>query len=286
MIRDSGSSNALEMKPAFQKPDRLGLFYRLIAGWYAIWFTVGLIFVSFNLPPLFGPIEDFLFIFLAAMVLLLDAIKRIGWLGAMLAFVWIALFSGAVETIGALTGFPFGSYDYTGAFGPRLFGLLPLAIPFAWCVVVFPLHILYLRLSQRNWVPPAAIPPMVGVSAAVVDLALEPVATLERGYWLWGGPGLWYGVPWTNFLGWFLTALILSAGLQWICGSVLRRGYGWESASAHMLPIVILLSIVFTFLLASIVAGYWLAALVALLVMLFLLRSLRHLGRFNLHTLW
>ncbi len=276
----------MAMRVYLDVPDRLGLVYRLIAGWYLIWFLVGLVFVGFDLPSLFGPIEDFLFIFLAAMVLFLEAVRRMGWPWALLAFGWVVLVSGTVETIGALTGFPFGDYHYSNAFGPRILGVLPLAIPFAWWIVLLPLQIIFVRLSQRNWFPVAAIPPLVGLCAACVDLALEPVATLGRGYWLWETSGFWYGVPWTNFLGWFLTATVLSAGLLGLCGSVFRRGFGWETPSAHMIPLCVLYSVLLTFLLASLVAGYWLAFVVGLVVVLCLRRSLRLLGRFNLRALW
>lgn len=273
------------MKRYRELPDRVRKAYRFFGGWYLIWFAVGLFFVGLNLPPLFGPWEDFLFIFLAAIVLLLDAIRRMGWPSALLAFLWVAALSGAVETLGTLTGFPFGSYLYTDAFGPRLLGVLPLAIPFAWWVVLLPLQVIFVRLGERNWFPSTAVPPLVGLCAALVDLALEPVATLERGYWMWQSSGLWYGVPWTNFLGWFLTATLLSAGLQWLCESVFRRAYGWETPSAHMIPLGILTSVMLTFLLASLLAGLWLAAGVALLVVAGLLRAMRLLGRFSLTAL-
>ena len=42
----------------------------------------------------------------------------------------VLLCSLAMETLGARTGFPFGSYSYTERFGPML-GIVPLTIPFA-----------------------------------------------------------------------------------------------------------------------------------------------------------
>jgi len=257
------------------------LAYRFFAIWYGIWFAVGLVVVGFNLPPVFGPMEDFLFMFLAGTVLLLDVSRQLGRLRAIALFLWVAGFSGAVETLGALTGFPFGHYQYTDRFGLRLFGVLPLAIPFAWWALIIPVQLVLLRFVQRNWASRRALPFIVGFCMMVIDLAIEPVATLERGYWIWGDGGLWYGVPWVNALGWFGTATVLSAGIQWLTRGDLDRAYGWHRPETMAIPLAILFTILVTFLLANFVAGFWLAGLLSCLLVWFNLLLLRRQARFR-----
>jgi putative membrane protein len=45
-----------------------------------------------------------------------------------------------------------------------------------------------------------------------IDLTVDPVATLAFDYWRWTRPGFYYGIPASNYAGWFLvSALLLSA---------------------------------------------------------------------------
>src|SRR5689334_14519765 len=51
---------------------------------------------------------------------------------AALALIGTATLGGfAVEALGVATGFPFGTYVYSGQLGPKLLGV-PLIIPLAW----------------------------------------------------------------------------------------------------------------------------------------------------------
>ncbi|WOO41869.1 carotenoid biosynthesis protein [Rubellicoccus peritrichatus] len=273
------------MRTQRYRRSRLLVAYRIFGAWYAIWFCVGLIFVGFNRPSLFGPIEDFLFMFLAGTVLLIDVARRIGWLRALVTFAWVAGMSGIIEAIGAMTGFPFGSYAYTENFGPRLFGVLPLAIPFAWWAVLMPLHIGLLRFVEHNWISARTLPFIVGLFATLIDAALEPVATIERSYWIWSGGGLWYGVPWVNFLGWFGTATLLSFGVQFASGVFLSRAYRWENLHTVVIPLAVLFTIIATFLLANIVASFWFAAVLSALLLIGVIAALRRMGGFRWRTL-
>jgi putative membrane protein len=47
--------------------------------------------------------------------------------------------------------------------------------------------------------------------AALLDLAIEPVAAYIEHYWQWSKPDLWsyYGVPLANFVSWFVVAFVL-----------------------------------------------------------------------------
>ncbi len=238
-------------------------FY-FFSGWYAIWFGVGLLFLSFGWQPLFNHWEDFLFLALAGIVVLLAVMP---WLGAgrtWLAFAWVALVSGVIETVGATTGMPFGHYGYTELMGPRLGGVLPLAIPFAWWVVLMPLQIYaQLRLGGRL---PWLLPVLVGAAAMLIDVALEPVATTLRGYWVWEDRGPWYGVPWQNFLGWWLCGTIISAGLIPLIGKP-RPGVA-STWLAQRVAFLVLFSVLLSFWAAALAHAMWLGLLALTLVML------------------
>jgi putative membrane protein len=117
----------------------------------------------------------------------------------------------AVEAVGVATGFPFGTYDYSGELGPKLLGV-PLIIPLAWTWMAWPAWLAALRLAR------AAGPGRAGGRGlAAWDLFLDPQMVAE-GYWrgaiptpaLPGVPG----VPIGNYLGWLGFALLLMAALS------------------------------------------------------------------------
>lgn len=118
----------------------------------------------------------------------------------------------AVEAIGVSTGFPFGTYDYSGRLGPKLLGV-PLIIPLAWTWMAWPAWLAAVRISRRRWV-------RIGVAAfglAAWDLFLDPQMVAE-GYWTWRSPtpalpGV-PGIPVSNYLGWLGFALVLMTVLS------------------------------------------------------------------------
>jgi uncharacterized membrane protein len=133
-------------------------------------------------------------------------------LRAAAALVGTATLGGfAVEAVGVATGFPFGTYDYSGQLGPRLAGV-PLIIPLAWTWMAWPAWIAAGHLLRRR----AARIAVAAVGLAAWDLFLDPQMVAE-GYWRWHDPvpalpGV-PGVPIGNYLGWLGFALVLMTAL-------------------------------------------------------------------------
>jgi len=46
------------------------------------------------------------------------------------------------------------------------------------------------------------------------DLLLDPAMSRVTSYWIWGEKGSYYGMPWTNLLGWAITGFVLLAMLR------------------------------------------------------------------------
>ena len=118
----------------------------------------------------------------------------------------------AVEAIGVATGFPFGTYDYSGELGPKLLGV-PLIIPLAWTWMAWPAWLAARRVTRNR-------PVRIALAAAGLtawDLFLDPQMVAE-GYWRWHDPvpalpGL-SGIPISNYLGWLGFALLLMTALE------------------------------------------------------------------------
>lgn len=117
----------------------------------------------------------------------------------------IILCSYGIETFGAWTGFPFGEYHYTTAFGPIL-GIVPLTIPFAWYVVVT--NALFIVRAVAPHASNMTEAMVAGLICTLYDVILEPFATTVKHYWIWAGKE----VPPLNYVAWF----VISALLIWI----------------------------------------------------------------------
>lgn len=122
-----------------------------------------------------------------------------------------------IEWLGVMTGFPFGDYHYTEILRPKL-GNVPWLIPIAWLMMLVPswavgqaaLGGIRERLKGLYWVTLAVIS---GAAFTAWDLYLDPQMT-ERGLWSWEHPGGYFGIPWVNFGGWWLSAALITLILR------------------------------------------------------------------------
>ncbi|HEY1017185.1 MAG TPA: carotenoid biosynthesis protein [Herpetosiphonaceae bacterium] len=128
--------------------------------------------------------------------------RAAGWLviGAILVGSW------AVEHLGVTSGWPFGRYRYEGVLLPTLVGVVPLAIPFAWLLVVPG------ALELARLLLPRAPLPVLGLLGAtlamLLDMVIEPVAVYVNGYWTWLDAGPFYGIPTANFIAWWVVSAL------------------------------------------------------------------------------
>ena len=116
--------------------------------------------------------------------------------------------SWATEHLGVTTGWPFGAYRYNGVLQPEIGGVVPLAIPFAWLLVVpGALEIARLMLGHVRPLPQIIL---AGALAMLFDLVIEPAAVYINGYWTWEESGPIFGIPTANFVAWLALALLLA----------------------------------------------------------------------------
>ncbi len=122
----------------------------------------------------------------------------------------VALLAWVVEYSGSRTGFPFGGYIYTERLQPQL-GHVPVVVPLAWLMMLPP-----------SWaIAQAILGTSSGLAFALIaaaaftawDLFLDP-QMVTWGLWRWQRRGRYFGVPLTNYLGWFVVAALMTAVLQ------------------------------------------------------------------------
>src|SRR3984893_17905337 len=135
-----------------------------------------------------------------------------GWRGILLFLVVCLGVSNAFENLSILTGFPFGWYHYSDAMGPRLF-LVPLQIGpayfgvgyLSWTLARAILGHEDTRLAGLLSFATPAIASFIMVSW---DLTIDPMMSTIAGNWVWHNGGSYFGVPLSNFLGWYLTVYV------------------------------------------------------------------------------
>ena len=113
------------------------------------------------------------------------------------------------EWVGHTTGVPFGAYGYTAP-GPQLLGV-PLLVPLGW----FAFTLIGIELSPpgtKRWLAPLAL--------VAWDVGLDPLM-VSQGFWQFDG-GAYYGIPLSNFVGWFVAGAALVTLLGWLEPHLLR----------------------------------------------------------------
>ena len=156
--------------------------------------------------------------FLIALPAFVALLAYLGPRRAAISILALSAFGYAIETIGVVTGLPYGTFYYGDALGPKLFGLVPYLLPISWAPLVLGAVAAtapragYQRGAMRvlAWVVRSA------VLLALIDGVLDPGAA-SLGFWVWPEGGPYYGIPLSNYLGWLLsgavaTALILAFG--------------------------------------------------------------------------
>ncbi len=144
----------------------------------------------------------------------------------------------ASEFLGVFTGVPYGAYAYLDAPGPYVLGLVPIFIFIAW------IHVGYLAIASTTaalgrsslW-----LAPIDGLVATAWDLLVDPVAVRSR-FWTWLSPATVYGVPISNFLGWFLVVTALSLAARWTWARDARAPAAAPRVVLSILPGVLLAS--------------------------------------------
>ena len=133
--------------------------------------------------------------------------------GALTFIVLFLLIGNIFENIGVLTGFPFGHYYFTELMGPKIFQV-PVFLGFAyigmaylsWVLANVILENTGVRTSGRNVV---LVPLLASLIMTSWDLSQDAIWSTYLHLWTWPRGGIYFGVPISNFLGWYLTVFVI-----------------------------------------------------------------------------
>jgi putative membrane protein len=136
-----------------------------------------------------------------------------GWRSLLLFVTSVAVLGWTAESIGIVTGFPFGDYHYTDSMWPFI-GHVPVAVLPAYCVMGYiswsMARILLHRVDGGVDRELLAKAPVVAAGLMVVwDVSMDPLRATVEQRWIWLDGGLHYGIPLTNFVGWFFVTWVM-----------------------------------------------------------------------------
>lgn len=169
------------------------------------------------------------YVVLGAIAALLHLGGRIGWRRALPLFVVSSGVALSSELIGTSTQLPFGEYAYTTILGYRILDLVPFPIPISWFyMIVGSLAIAGRVLTARDDNATKWKWSLVGGLILVAwDVSMDP-AMVRTSHWIWGDGDLFtrlalpapiiafftkdifYGMPLSNWFGWYLTGTIIA----------------------------------------------------------------------------
>jgi putative membrane protein len=139
--------------------------------------------------------------------------RRLGARTMLVFFVITFAISWTMESSSIATGFPFGHYHYTDNLGPKL-GTVPLLIMpayFSMCYLSWNLaHVLLDKFNQdADRLQILAVPVLAAFIMVMWDLCMDPSRATVKQAWIWHDGGSYFGVPFVNFMGWYLTVYLI-----------------------------------------------------------------------------
>lgn len=135
----------------------------------------------------------------------------------------------------------FEAYVYSLSAFILTLGDVPLVIGFGWGAILYS----GIQTAGAIGIDDRTQPWFVGLFALHIDLAIDAVA-IRIPFWQWTPPGLWFGVPLGNFVGWFLVAMLFAAAWQQVRRRVVPQGLalvalGTGAMLGAVVPLIVLL---------------------------------------------
>ncbi len=175
-----------------------------------IFLIVNILFIFTYKNPNLLAIDSFLVTALLFILAMLHGTERYGKKNIIIFFLitWVVSFS--LENLSIATGFPFGFYHYSPSLGMLT---VPLIIIFAYFAIGYLSwmlsHVLTLQYGKKLEGKQIFIVPFIAAFIMVMwDLTVDPISSTLQGLWVWTYPGTYFGVPISNFFGWFLVVYL------------------------------------------------------------------------------
>lgn len=218
------------------------------------------------------------YILLGTFAVLMHSAPRFGWSKAITLFVLSSGVALLSELGGTNIGFPFGPYRYTEMLGYRIANDVPYPIPISWyymlyCCLAFCGRILSTDDSRKTKWTWALVS---GAFLTAWDVPMEVQMTnVQPPHWVWEldkfapwVPGwltepIFYGMPLSNWVGWYITGVVVSRLMLAIVPPTKWR----ETTAAFAFPLILYATNGIMPIATVARHGYWWAVIFGVLAM-------------------
>ena len=218
------------------------------------------------------------YIVLGMLAAVLHSAPRFGWGRALALFAAASGVALLSELGGTNIGFPFGPYHYTPMLGYRINGDVPYAIPISWYYMLYGSLAICSRLlvaddsnaTRWKWALAA------GAILTAWDVTMEVQMTnVQPAHWVWElqrlpawvpawlGRPFFYGMPLTNWVGWYATGVVVSR----IMLAIVPPSRWRATVAAFVFPLVLYATNGIMPIAVTARHGYWGAVVLGLLAM-------------------
>jgi len=130
-------------------------------------------------------------------------------------------FGTLAESLSLRTAFPFGRYHFTDVMGPKVFQL-PVLLALAYLGIGYVAWVVALLILGYDGKPIRgtrvfALPVLAALVMTAWDLSMDPAWAALDHAWIWEEGGGFFGVPVSNFFGWFVTAYLYYQAFALYC---------------------------------------------------------------------
>jgi putative membrane protein len=191
------------------------------------------------------PFQAMTYIF--SSLVLLHGVYMFGWRRALCFFLLTLPTAFLFEHVGVKTGWVFGHYHYTDVLDPKLLGTVPVVIPLAYFMVIYPSYMMANLILRgrptgkfQGWDLIVLTSLLTALIMTAWDLVMDPVMVHDVKAWVWERGGDYFGVPYHNFFGWTLTTFTVSALFRALEQSpwIPMRPYGRSHTTFLVLPLL------------------------------------------------
>jgi putative membrane protein len=235
-------------------------------------------FVTTVLAKVFTAPVGFLGVVIVFVFVLFHGSRLYGWDNIMMFFLITFVISWSLESLSIAVGFPFGNYHYTGIWKigevpwiiiPAYFGTGYLS----WLLAHILLNNYDSRIAGKRLI---LIPTIASFIMVMWDLSMDPILSTIQGEWIWEDGGFYFGVPLTNFFGWYLTVFLIYLVYSiYLSRNHFKEGDYWAKRKSFWVVIPLMyLGVALQYLLAPFFATtnpeiYWSVFLVSIYTMVF-----------------
>ncbi len=151
---------------------------------------------------------------LSISLMVVHAVVGLGRTEALTFVVVCLVVTFVIENIGASTGFPFGHYTFLVDANLPHIGSIPLIVGPLYLGMGYPSWLIANLIVNgdirrpNSWLECLALPVAAAFVMVQWDVVMDPSGSTLARSWIWYDSGGYFGVPLSNFLGWFLTTYI------------------------------------------------------------------------------